>query len=372
MTLATIRIIHPPLASMIFKSLFFGKRSLVIWVAISLLLSSCQGQSDQQSNIARQSPRTNIFATNATQRTELQKQISEVVRFVFQDSQGTFWFGTQNGLFKLEGQSLKLIDDIKSEAGNNVTIKSITEDPNRKLWVGHTDGISCIDGSHVTNYYESDGLISNDVWTIASDHRGHIWVGTIDGVCIFNGQQFEPFPLPEGQVDTTLAISSTRMIHSISQDPSGAIWICTNAGLFSYNHEKLTNVSAYLNMNTSIIGEIYRDKDGHLWISAKDGLYRLHDQQFEHITKQKIEIGKGIGSIAEDKDGNIWFVANQHDLYQYDGSEIIPYEKIEDNKGPVVFQIFKDQSDRLWFVGYGGAYRLENGKFLNITKDGPW
>ncbi len=55
-----------------------------------------------------------------------------------------------------------------------------------------------------------------------------------------------------------------------------------------------------------------------------------------------------------------------------DGKEIIEFEKTEDNKGLVVYQIYRDQNDRLWFLGFGGAYRFENGKFLNITKNGPW
>lgn len=83
-------------------------------------------------------------------------------------------------------------------------------------------------------------------------------------------------------------------------------------------------------------------------------------------------MGKGIGSVAEDKEGNIWFVCNQHSLYKYDGEEIIEFEKSAKNTGPVVFKIYKDQKDRMWFVGYGGAYRLEAGQFVHVTRDGPW
>ncbi len=355
-----------------YKYVHVTKLVLILWVTISLVLSSCKGQSEQHNHIKEHSSRADILQTNLTQNTKLQEQISQVVRFVFQDSRGTFWFGTQNGLFKLENESLKLINEIKSETGRNVTIKAITEDPSGKIWIGHTDGISRIDESKVINYYESDGLISNDVWSIASDHRGRLWIGTIDGLCIFDGKQFELFKLPDGQIDTTLAISSTTMIHSISRDYSGAMWICTNAGLFSYKDDNLNHVSEFLNFGSSIINGVYHSKNGALWISAKDGLCRLHDGQVEHLTKDKVAIGKGIGSVAEDMNGNLWFVANQHDLYRYDGDSIIKYVKSENNKGPVIFQIFNDQSDRLWLVGYGGAYRMENEEFLHITREGPW
>ena len=224
----------------------------------------------------------------------------------------------------------------------------------------------------MTNYYESDGLISNDVWSIATDKNGRIWIGTIDGVCVFNGLDFTKFVLPEGKVDSTLGISSKTMVHSIFEDSKGILWFSSNAGLFSYANNSLINVSKKAGIETNFVNEIFEDKNGKLWVSTKNGLYNLRDNKGTNITKGKIETGKGIGSIAEDKNGNLWFVSNQHYLYTYDGNELIEFQKTDDNKGPVVFQIFKDQSNRLWFVGFGGAFRLENGNFINVTQNGPW
>ena len=264
------------------------------------------------------------------------------------------------------------IDNVTSEQGTEVTVKDITESKDGKIWLGHTDGISSVDGNTVTNYYESDGLISNDVWSIATDTNGNIWIGTIEGVCIFNGQEFTEFVLPEGIIDSSLGISSTKMVHNLFQDSKGTLWFSTNAGLFSYADNKLTNVSKKAGIQTNFINEVFEDVQGELWVSTKIGLYNLKDNQAKNITKEKIEIGKGIGSIGEDKYGNLWFVSNQHFLFTYNKEKLSEYKKTENNKGPIVFQIFKDQEQRLWFVGFGGAFRLEDGKFINVTKNGPW
>ncbi len=108
-----------------------------------------------------------------------------------------------------------------------------------------------------------------------------------------------------------------------------------------------------------------------MWVSPKDGFYNLTGNKAENITKGKIETGKGIGSLAGDKNGNIWFVADQHFLYTYNGKKIIEYKKTENNNGPVIFKIYKDSDNRLWFVGFGGAYRLENGQFINVQRTDP-
>lgn len=348
---------------------------LFLVIVLPLVINSCGGQ-EKKNELQNVTSERNLddyqSKENFSLFTDLNNQISQVVRTVFQDSKGAFWFGTQNGAFKLIGKSLVHIDSIKSESGKGVTIKDITEDKNGIIWLGHTDGISRIDGETVTNYYETDGLISNDVWCITADTNGKIWIGTIDGICIYNGTEFINFELPEGIIDSTKGVSSTKMVHSIKEDSKGTLWFSSNAGLFSYSKNKLTNVSEKTGIRTNFINEIYEDKSGELWVSTKNGLYNLTKNKANNITEGKIETGKGIGSIAEDKDGNIWFVSNQHFLYTYDREKLIEYQKSEENKGPGVFQIYKDQDDRLWFVGFGGAYRLENGKFLNITKNGPW
>tara|TARA_R110002049_G_scaffold28018_4_gene96630 strand:- start:42680 stop:43750 length:1071 start_codon:yes stop_codon:yes gene_type:complete len=354
------------------------KIKLFTVITMTLILCSCKGQEKKNKLLPTTSVKkleerkSNAKNNEYSLFSDFNNQISQVVRTIFQDSKGNLWFGTQNGAFKQDGTSLIHIDSIKSESGKGVTIKDIAEDKDGKIWFGHEGGISSIDGELVTNYYESNGLISNDVWAISADKNGKIWIGTTDGVCVFNGQEFTKFTLPEGKIDSTLGISSTKMVHSIFEDSKGTLWFSSNAGLFSYAKNSLLNVSEKAGIQTNFVNEIFEDKNGGLWVSTKNGLYNLIDNKAKNITKGKIETGKGIGSIAEDKDGNLWFVSNQHSLFKYNQERIIEYKKTEDNKGPVIFQIFKDQANRLWFVGFGGAFRLENGKFINITKKGPW
>lgn len=356
------------------------KIKLFTAIALSLILNSCNGQKSKNeikqsinSEKKLEDSKPNTYNTeHSLFYSDINNQISQVVRTIFQDSKGDIWFGGEGGAFRFSNNSLTHIDSIRSKSGKKVTVKDITEDNDGKIWIGHTDGVSSIDGEKVTNYYESDGLISDDVWSIATDKNGRIWIGTIDGVCFFNGRDFTKFVLPEGKVDSTLGISSTTMVHSIFEDSNSILWFSSNAGLFSYSNNSLINVSKKAGIETNFVNEIFEDKNGKLWVSTKNGLYSLIDNKGTNITKGKIETGKGIGSIAEDKNGNLWFVSNQHHLYSYDGNELTEFQKSDDNKGPVVFQIFKDQSNRLWFVGFGGAFRLENGIFINVTQNGPW
>ena len=352
---------------------------LLITTILIFTISSCSGQK-RKNDVPITTPKSevennqknDVVFDNPMFTSGSNMQIDQVVRTVFQDSKGSFWFGTESGLYKLVDNSLVFIDQIKSETGKGVTIKDITQSKDGNIWIGHTDGISSINGNTVTNYYKSNGLISNDVWCITADSNGTIWIGTIEGVCTFNGKEFSKFPLPEGKKDTTKGISSTKMVHNIKEDSKGTLWFSTNAGLFSYANNVLTNVSEKTGIQTNFVNEVFEDSKGKLWISTKKGLYNLTEDKAINITEGKIENGKGIGSIAEDKDGSLWFVSNQHYLYTYKNGKLTEYKKTANNKGPVVFKIYKDQDNRLWFVGFGGAYRLNNNLFLNVRTNGPW
>lgn len=349
------------------KNTVLYKVKIIIVFALSFLIFSCNGQHNENDKTSTRPQKRMASLTKG----EPKEQISQVVRMMFQDSKENLWFGTQNGAFKFSNDSLFKIEEITSEEGKPVTIKDITEDKDGKIWVGHTDGLSCIDQEKVINYYESHGLISNDVWNVETDVKGRVWIGTIGGLCIFDGQKFTNFELPEGEIDTTLGISSTKMVHCIMEDSKEAIWLCTNAGLFKYSNQQLTDMSKKAGIESNFVNEIIESKDGDFYVSTKSAIYKMKGEQLTSISKE-IEVVKGAGNVFEAKDGTVWFVFNQHHLYKYENNQVIEFQKPNNNPGPVIFQIFQDNRDRLWFVGYGGAFRIEKGKFVNVTRVGPW
>jgi len=365
--------------------ILFHKIELLIVIALCFIMTSCNGQEhnrDKQNKIKetkiaaldsnlKESQSNNQSVAASFQFPNFDNQISDVVRTVFQDSKGNIWFGTQNGAFRYNGKSLTRIDSIKSESGRTVTIKDIAESKDGRIWFGHTDGISVIEGESVSNYYESDGLLSNDVWCITTDQNNQVWIGTIEGVCKFDGKHFTPFEIPEGKLDTSVGVSSTKMIHSIMEDSQGRMWFSTNGGIYIQDQNLLSHISEEDGLSTSLINEVIEDQSGNFWISTPQGLFQLSGASLINRTEKLFEESKGTGSIIADAKGNIWFNCARS-IYRLNGEELTEYRIAEGNYGPLTFQIYEDRQERLWFVGYGGAFRYENDQFINITKDGPF
>ncbi|SEL99520.1 Two component regulator propeller [Aquimarina amphilecti] len=350
------------------------KLLLIIGLCFSLL--SCNGQ-NKTSNYKEDSnliiPQTNKQKVHRTSVfANFEDQIDNVIRTVFQDSNGNFWFGGEGAVYKFDGDVLSSIDGIMSEDGKGITIKDIAEDKDGKIWFGHTDGISVYDGTSITNYYESDGLLSNDVWCITIDRNNQVWIGTIDGVCKFDGMNFTPFEIPKGKIDPSRGVSSKEIVHHIMEDSNGRILFSTNGGVYIKDGNLLTNLSEKDGLKSGFVNKVLQDKDGSFWICTSDGLYHYVDDVLTNITKDIILSGKGIGTVLQDFEGNIWFNSNLRDIYFYDGASFTKYRINEDEYGPAPFHIYEDKQRRLWFVGYGGAYRYEKNQFINVTRNGPW
>ncbi|MBK6544392.1 MAG: hypothetical protein IPG12_03845 [Saprospiraceae bacterium] len=99
--------------------------------------------------------------------------------------------------------------------------------------------------------------------------------------------------------------------------------------------------------------------------------FHLKGDTLTNITEKHFGESKGTGSIIVDFKGDIWFNCSRS-IYRLSGEKLTEFRIEEGNYGPLTFQIYEDQQKRLWFVGFGGAYRFENDRFINITQNGPW
>lgn len=358
----------------------FQETNLIILLIFVVGISSCSGQKNntdladvnQESQITSIDSNLGDIDLSSVQLSNFDNQISDVVRTVFQDSKGNLWFGTQNGAFRYDGESLSHMDSIKDEFGRGVCITAITEDKDGRIWLGHSGGISAFDGESTSNYYERDGLINNDVWSIAMDKNNHVWIGTIEGVCTFDGSQFTAFEIPEGKIDTTRGVSSTKMIHNIMEDSRGRMWFSTNGGVYIKDNNELRHIAERDGLKTSFVNQVLEDKNGSFWISTSKGLFHYTDKTLTNITEGITTDFKGTGSILQDSKGNIWFNSNLRDIYCINEGNFTKYRIAAGNYTPAPFHLYEDQQQRLWFVGFGGAYRYENDTFINITMDGPF
>jgi ligand-binding sensor domain-containing protein len=107
-------------------------------------------------------------------------------------SDGTKWFGTEEGLARHTGDNT--LDNwtvfTTAEGLVNNFVQAIAQDSKGKIWFGTRGGVSVFDGSVWTSIKMEDGLVSNNVLSIAVDKNNVVWLGTDNGVMSYNNGEF--------------------------------------------------------------------------------------------------------------------------------------------------------------------------------------
>lgn len=113
---------------------------------------------------------------------------------IYEDSEGIYWLGCfiDNGLIKIDPYK-KTIKSYKYEEENeksisSSTIRYITEDLDKNLWIGTSYGLNKFDRKTetFTRYTDADGLSNNIVYGILPDDDNNLWISTNNGLSMFN------------------------------------------------------------------------------------------------------------------------------------------------------------------------------------------
>lgn len=141
--------------------------------------------------------------------------VQQVDRDIFyfthwQDVDGIFWFGTNQGLFSFDEQTKKWklyknnTADTTSISGDYIfSICADPQQPDRYLWIGTNGrGFNRFEKQtgKCTRYSDKDGLPNNTVFGILNDDFGNLWMSTNKGISCFITQQksFRNFTTEDG------------------------------------------------------------------------------------------------------------------------------------------------------------------------------
>ena len=122
------------------------------------------------------------------------------VQTVLQDHAGFLWTGTQNGLYRYDGNRFKLFD--KSDGLPGVRIESLYESSDGTLWVSTDNGLARSLGA---GKFDTVALVNRGVKVaagvsgrqgISSDRIGRMYFATEQGLVIGIPERANPKPKP--------------------------------------------------------------------------------------------------------------------------------------------------------------------------------
>lgn len=173
----------------------------------------------------------------------------DVVFALYQDSKGIIWIGTDKSIFTIRHDTISHFakDIIKTK------VTYFTEDSIGSIWAASNNGLYKINAQKIDLFTTYHGLPSNAIRSLYFDEEKTLWIGTIRGGFsrLKAGKFISYNNIPE---------LSTLDVFCIAEDNQQNLWFTTNKGIYNVKKYDLNNFADQKSATLSF--NYYDRKDG--------------------------------------------------------------------------------------------------------------
>ncbi|MET0551455.1 MAG: two-component regulator propeller domain-containing protein, partial [Vicinamibacteria bacterium] len=267
-----------------------------------------------------------------------------------------------------------------AEGLSQSTVLGVFQDSRGFIWLGTEDGLNRYDGVSVRTYKydpaDPASLPDNLVWAIAEDGQGDLWIGTEGGGVARWDRKTDRF----ARVPFGVGPAAAPRVRTLAFGPDGRLWVASkDQGLLALDPPTGT-VRAFRHdpakpdslVHDSVFALAF-DGGGQLWVGTDGGLDRLDlaTGAFRHYPGDPAQPAAGLAdprvrALFVDREGRVWVGTQGGGLarlepgpgatfrtYRHDAA--VPTSLSHDR----VRAIHEDAAGRLWIGTDGGLDLLD-------------
>ncbi len=282
--------------------------------------------------------------------------LSDTVWDVVEDRSGTVWVATQDGLNRVDGDTVGA-----APVGHPLLrdeISALLVDRRGVLWIGsRNEGLGRLEAGRLEVLTTADGLGSTRVYALDEDRDGALWVA--DGR--------EVHRLADGRLTLarTTADLGGEYVRAIHVDRRGAVWLGTYGGtgrLMRLSGGAWQSFSSRDGLGNTFLRCVAEDREGSVWFGSNGGLHRLRDSKFKTLTTRDGLRASYARVVIEDGRGRIWVGTDGGGVNAYADGSFSAITAAEGLLGDSVRALAVGADDELWVGVYGrGVNRVQGG-----------
>lgn len=292
----------------------------------------------------------------------------EVLFGLHADNQGRIWFANINGLYAIDGKTLKTTQYITSNLSDaipeNDHHENIFVDTRGRVWMNdfnnikyYTPNTRKLSSLHIV----SKTNLSIFVTKYAEDTQGNIWIGNAWGLQVFDNQQQKLKKISTTLRITDLCFNTPQSLLLTTED--GGIWeyyINTNTfrkiGLFPAGNDSPKMIRKSHKKNLFWIGS----ERAIFLFSSQNGSF----QSFKNLSEE----GYSYSTLFQDEQNKIFWIASSSGLLKYNHHDAELFQDIQLPKNLVSFPVkvscFAQENAELFWLGlsHSGLLRWNRNK----------
>jgi PAS domain S-box-containing protein len=256
----------------------------------------------------------------------------------------------------IKGDEYQVMSTAQGIVDNEVL--SVAEDREGTLWIGTLRGMQRLKDGKITTYTVKDGLPVNIARNILVDRDDNLWIGTPNGLT----------RMRDGRFENVIINGVEKLGHVLCsfEDRDGNVWGGTDTGFFRLGEAPFVNISQRDGLQASSVFSVLPTSDGSVWVGTwGGGLTQMKNGEIlrTYRTDDGL-IEDGIFGLAEHPSGKLWFCNYGRGLGSFDGKAFTHYGAPEGAAERVV-RVTCSATGDVWMVQENiGPCRLENGKFV--------
>jgi signal transduction histidine kinase/CheY-like chemotaxis protein/ligand-binding sensor domain-containing protein len=273
---------------------------------------------------------------------------------------GDLWIATRNGLSRYDGSSFV---DVPGPGGMlRQELISVHWTEAGPLWIAGRSVLFRYDGSSYTTYERVEGDPIGTVSDVGVTSAGTVWLATLQrGLLRYKKGSFTRYTTDDGLV--------SNQVRSLAVGPSDTVW--AGRGASRFDGERFHPTKAVVEEEIGGMSSLTVDAEGYLWMGTQRGLFMHPPPQDTHadsIVSFTPEDGlNGTSSVSLLLDDQFLWVGNEGGLNRLDIStykqtgevSIRSYERNDDLFGGMAAEhaTLDGDNDRLWFGTTEGLVR---------------
>lgn len=298
----------------------------------------------------------------------LRKNESIQVNVIHQGNAGFIWFGTNRGLFKFDGITLKRFTRSDGLPDENVT--ALAQDSINRIWIGHKNGaVSILSHDSLRIFNPKEGTSTHEISDILIDKKGTLWFSTLnDGLYYYRHNRIYRLDEQEGMPDL--------FIYDLCEDNNGNILAGTDGGVavcsLSGDKIKIDVLNYDRGLPDNIIKKILMAEDNKLWMATEDEGIVIYDpvtKKFTPLIRDAWNYGPITNFVLDET--QVWISSKQTGLIVLDKSGRRKPQVYNSKSGAdftSVNTLTKDDEGNIWIGSKSGVERSLGNRLQFIEK----
>ena len=344
------------------------------------------------------------------------------------------WLATEGGVARFDGYGFSVLAHETRPAFTSNDVSAMAEVPAGVLWFGTTDGLIRMEGATFRRFAEEDGLPSASVVGLEPADDGSLLVLTTSGVVRFDGTRFKPVAglsgpitaLARGRDGTTLllgpqqsfrysrgsltpfvagdgkahargpvldvqsgpggalwvagarsvdvftgsahktfALAPDTPVQALSVDREGTAWVGTRRGVFTAQSSSAPRLEHVDALGTDSVLSLFQDREGNLWVGTENtGLHVLRPRKF---STPRATLGEATTAVAETSDGTLCYGMRTQGVECLRGSQTVPAVAASALTSPIILSLAAGTHGDLWAGTPDGLNHIDHGTVHKYT-----